>query len=103
MIRKFIAIAALCLASSMAFATVAMADPAPDICVLDLSQPVALEHALDTADATCKLFSAVDVAEVVPIAAAGADLAPCSKLIVTANIVDPAGHRQHFDPGRCPT
>jgi len=103
-IRKLIFAAALCL-GTMAFAPLAMADPALDFCVLDLSQPVTLDLTIDTADATCALFSAVEVAEAVPIMGAGGtgNAAPCSKLFVTASTVDPAGHRQHFDPGRCPT
>lgn len=50
-IRKLIFAAALCL-GTIAFAPVAMADPVPDICVLDLSQPVTIDNALDTATMT---------------------------------------------------
>lgn len=100
MIRKFIAIAALCLASTMVFSTVAMAQPAPDICALDLSQPVTIDHALQTADMSCAMIA--DVATAVSIGPGdGEDVAagPCS--ILAHATITTTGHRQHEDPGRC--
>lgn len=92
------AVLGLCM---LAFAPVAMADPAPDICVLDLSQPVTIEHAINTADASCVALVAVDVAYAVPIpAGADADDLAASMITVHAELLDFAGHRQHEDPGR---
>jgi hypothetical protein len=99
-IRAFLGAAVLGLAM-LAFAPIASADPAPDICVLDLSQPVTIDHALDTADMTCAALAAVEVASAVPIGPGDDDEAagPCS--ILTPTAFDLAGHRQHEDPGRC--
>ena len=101
MIRKFIAIAALCLASTMAFATVAMADPAPDICVLDLSQPATLDLAINTAGMTCATLAAVEVADAVPIMPDGEDAVAGQCKLQTMPTLDFSSHRQHEDPGRC--
>ena len=85
----------------MAFAPVAMADPAPDICVLNLSQPVTVDHAVGIADAACAIRVATEVASVVPISPDGEDepIAACAPMS-RAN-VDFATYRQHVDPGRC--
>ena len=85
----------------MAFAPVAMADPAPDICVLDLSQPVTVDHAVRSADATCAVLAATKVVSGVPISPDGEDepIAACSPKSL-ANL-DFATYRQHVDPGRC--
>jgi len=99
-IRAFVGAAVLGLAM-LAFAPIASADPAPDICVLDLSQPVTLDHALATADMTCAALQAVEVASAVAITPCDEDEAagPCSNLALSR--LDFAGHRQHEDPGRC--
>lgn len=78
-----------------------MADPAPDICVLDLSQPVTLDHAINTADATCKPLAGVDVAAAVPILPGDEDEAAGPCLVKPLAALDFASHRQHEDPGRC--
>lgn len=99
-ITAFIGAAVLGL-SMLAFAPVAMADPAPNICVLDLSQPVALDHAVKTAEMTCSGL-AVDVAAAVPIVPGDEDEAAGTCMIKAhATVLDVAGHRQHEDPGRC--
>ena len=99
-IRSFIGAALLGLAM-MAFAPVAMADPAPDICVLDLSPPVTVEFALETAAGTCAVL-AVDVASAVPIGPDDDDyevMGLClAKPLASVAI---SGHRLHEDPGRC--
>lgn len=99
-IRKLVFAAALCL-GALAFAPVAMADPAPDICVLDLAQPVTIDNAIDTAAMTCAAIEVQEVASAVPIGIGDEDVAPgaCSMLDPTA--FTPRGHRQHEDPGRC--
>jgi hypothetical protein len=98
-IRSFIGAALLGLAM-MAFAPVAMADPAPDICALDLSTPVTVEFALETAASPCAVL-AVEVASAVPIVPDGEDEpAALCKLTSPAHL-DFAGYRLHVDPGRC--
>ena len=85
----------------LAFAPMAIADPAPDICVLDVSEPITLDHAINTADLTCAALAAVSVAEaavVVPDdAERSADLCTSSAHATSA----PIGYRLHVDPGRC--
>ncbi len=99
-ITAFIGAAVLGLAM-MAFAPIASADPAPDICVLDLSQPVTLDLALDTADMTCAAMAVHDVASAVPIGPDYEDVAAGPCIILAPSAFDFAGHRQHEDPGRC--
>lgn len=99
-IRSFIGAALLGLAM-MAFAPVAMADPAPDICVLDLSKSVTLDHTINTTGPACAVL-AIDVASAVTIGPDDDDYEAaglCSaKPLVTFAITS---HRQHEDPGRC--
>jgi hypothetical protein len=99
MIRKFIAIAALCLASTTVFATVAMAAPAPDICVLDLSQPVTLDHAIVNADMSCAVLVEASIMPAGTMPSGDEDEAagPLKLMLAHAN---PSGSRLHFDPGR---
>lgn len=99
MIRKLIAIAALCLASTMVFSTVAMAGPAPDICVLDLSQPVTIDHALVTADLSCAIMADVSINGAGTSTGGDEDEAAGPLKLMLATI-DPSGPRPHFDPGR---
>lgn len=98
-IRSFIGAALLGLAM-MAFSPVAMADPAPDICALDLHPPVTVQHAIETADITCSVL-AVEVAAVVPIAPDGEDepATVCSLSLPASTAF--ADYRLHVDPGRC--
>lgn len=102
MIRKFIAIAALGMA--MAFAGAVVAAPLPtdhDICVLDLAQPVTIDHAITTADLTCRALLTTDVADVV-IPILGDDKAPLAACTAVAHATTSlTGTRLHFDPGRC--
>lgn len=101
-IGSMLAGAMLCL-GMLAFAPVAMASPAPDICVLDLSQPVTLDLVLDTADMTCLAVDAVDAVDVVPIMTGDEhEAAFVSTTLAHATFIDFADHRQHEDPGRCP-
>ncbi|KKC39528.1 hypothetical protein WH87_04870 [Devosia epidermidihirudinis] len=90
------ALIALC---SLAMAPVAMADPAPDICALEFTQPASLDHALATADLTCAVI-AVDAAFYAQITGGDEDEAagPSRSRLLIA--LDFAGPRLHFDPGR---
>lgn len=99
MIRKFIAIAALCLASTMAFATVTMADPAPNICVLDLSQPVTIDHAIAAPDLTCAVLVEASITAGTSPGGDEDEAAGPLKLLMLAT-ADPLAPRLHFDPGR---
>ena len=98
-IRAFVGAALLALCA-LAFAPVAMADPAPNICVLNLSQPDTIEHAIDTRAPTCDA-AVLDVSEAVPIMPDGEDepIAACVPKSLTH--FDFASYRQHVDPGRC--
>lgn len=98
-IRAFVGAALLALCS-LAFAPVAMADPAPDICVLNLSQPDTIEHAIDTRAPTCDAV-VLDVSEAVSIMPDGEDepIAACAPKSLTH--FDFASYRLHVDPGRC--
>lgn len=98
-IRAFVgaALIALC---SLAFAPVAMADPAPDICVLNLSEPATLDHAVNTAGPTCAAL-VFDVASAVLIAPDDEGEAAGSCLFKPLGAVAPSSHRPHEDPGRC--
>jgi hypothetical protein len=100
-IRAFLGAAVLGLAM-LAFAPIASADPAPDICVLDLSQPVDLDHAVGFADMSCAVLATADVASAVPIAPGDEDEAagPVCSTLAHATFT-PRGYRMHVDPGRC--
>lgn len=98
-IRAFVGAALLALCS-LAFAPVAMADPAPDICVLDLSQPVTIDHAINTADMTCAALVVAEVAYALPIAGGDEDEAAGLPTKLISATFDFAGYRQHVDPGR---
>ena len=90
-ITAFIGAAALGLCM-LVFAPVAMADPAPNICVIELSQPVALDHAVKTAEMTCAVL-AIDVAAAVPIMPGDEDEDAGTCMVKAhATIVDYAGH-----------
>lgn len=92
------ALLALC---SLAFVPAAMASPAPDICVLDLSQPVTIDLAIDTAGMTCSILG-VEVASAVSTMTGGdGDPAGLCMTKAHATAFDFADHRQHEDPGRC--
>ncbi|WP_240233601.1 hypothetical protein [Devosia lacusdianchii] len=100
-IRAFVGAALLAL-GMLAFAPVAMADPAPNICVLDLSQPATADYGLDIAAPSCAAM-AVDVASAVHIMGGDQDVAAWSCENSISSVLDFAGHRQHEDPGRCLT
>lgn len=100
-IRAFVgaAVAALCM---LAIAPAAYAvDPAPDICVLDLSHPIAVDHAVDLAGATCVALAATEVASVVPISPDGEDEPIAACTLTSPTSFDFASYRLHIDPGRC--
>lgn len=98
-ITAFIGAAVLGLAM-MAFAPMAMAldDPPPEICVLDLSQPVDLDQAVLTPDLIC---SAIEVADAASIGGDVGEAAPAHCMTIQKIALDFAGYRQHEDPGRC--
>lgn len=98
-IRAFVLGCAASLAM-LALAPAAMADPAPDTCVLDLSQPATIDHALDAAEITCDALT-IDVAAAAPIAGGDDDEAAFTSMIMAPATFAPTGHRQHEDPGRC--
>ena len=101
-IVAFIGAAALGLAM-LALAPVAMAldDPPPEICVLDLSAPVAVEHAFDVAKVSCPVVMAV--VRVDPDISRGnlGEATPALCATVQLNALDFASYRLHVDPGRC--
>lgn len=97
-IRSFFGAGLLGLAM-MAFAPVAMADPAPDICALELSPPVTIQHAVETADITCSIL-AVDVASALPIAPNGEDEPATAFALTLPSSTDFADYRLHADAGR---
>ena len=84
----------------LAFAPVAMASPAPDICVLDLSQPVSIDLAISTAGMTCAVVG-VEVASALPIRPGDDGPADLCMTKAHATAFDFAGYRHHEDPGRC--
>lgn len=84
----------------LAFAPVTMADPAPNICVLDLSQPVTVDHALDVTAPTCDA-AVLNVSEAVPISPDGEDEPIAACVPKSLAHFDFASYRQHVDPGRC--
>lgn len=91
------ALIALC---SLAMAPVAMADPAPDICVLDLAPPV--DHVYDAAPAAPTCSSPfIAVKPMASIKSGGDDdeaAGPAAGLVLIA--LDFTNHRLHVDPGR---
>jgi hypothetical protein len=91
------ALLALC---TLAMTPVAMADPAPDICVLDLAQPVDFDQSIGTGDVTCSAIAVVELAAAVPISPGDEDEAAGPGLVKRLAALDLAIHRQHEDPGR---
>ncbi|MHA6692940.1 hypothetical protein [Devosia sp. A449] len=99
-IRSFIGAALLCL-GMMAFAPAAMADPAPDICMLDISP--AIDHAYGDAAAVPICPPAILAVQTFAALSPGGDedeaASPCAA--IQPKPLDFAGARLHFDPGRC--
>lgn len=91
------ALIALC---SLAMAPVAMADPAPDICVLDLAPPV--DHVYDAAPAgavcSSPFIAVKPLASIMPGGDDDEAAGPAAVLMLIA--LDFANHRLHGDPGR---
>lgn len=90
------AVLGLCM---LAFAPAAMADPAPDICILEMTQPAGLDHVLVTAPAPCAAIVAEVAISVSPSGDKDEPAASCMTPKLTA--LDFAGHRHHENPGRC--
>lgn len=90
------AVLGLCM---LAMSPAAMADPAPDICILEMTQPTSVNHALVTAPVPCAAIVAEVAIGVSPRGDKGGPAASCNNPKLTA--LDYAGHRQHEDPGRC--
>lgn len=88
---------------ALAFSPVAMADPAPNIHVLDFSQPVDFGHALVTpaADFAALPADAIAMPAVVSTNGASGDAERPDSFMLPAHF-DGASYRQHFDPGRMP-
>ncbi len=84
----------------LAMAPVAMADPAPDICVLDLSQPVSLDQAIKTGTSACAIIAVAEV-EAVPIAGGDEDEAAFTQCDSILRFTAVSLYRLHVDPGRC--
>lgn len=99
-IRSFIGAALLCL-GMMAFAPVAMADPAPDICMLDIAP--AADHAYDAGLAAPVCSVDVLAVQITAALSLGGDedeaAGPCAT--AQSKPLDFAASRLHFDPGRC--
>lgn len=98
-IRSFIGAALLCL-GMLALAPSAMADPAPDICILDINP--AADHVYDAAVAAPACSSAFLAVQPVAWLSPGGDedeaAGPSLSRLLIA--LDFAGPRLHFDPGR---
>lgn len=100
MIRKFIAIAALCLAGVMAAAMPATAAPFDDVCVLDLSQPATVDYALGAPHGDRCPAVVADV-QASPRSLRGAQGEPAPDLCNIAISTLPSPAYRHEDPGRC--
>lgn len=102
MIRKFIAIAALCLVGSMASMVPATAAPFDDVCVLDLAQPATVDYALGIPDGEdCPAIVADVRLDPTSLGGDQGEAAPALCATVQQNALDFAHYRLHVDPGRC--
>lgn len=100
MIRKFIAIAALCLVGSMASMVPATAAPFDDVCVVDLSRPATVDYALGVPDGEdCPAIVADVRLDPTSLGGDQGEAAPALCSIASAPTVKPA--YRHEDPGRC--
>lgn len=99
MIRKFIAIAALCLVGFMAAAMPSVAAPYDDVCVLDLSQPADVLHVISPDGEDCPTIAA-DV-RVDPTSLRGDQGEAAPALCSIASFSTPMQAYRHEDPGRC--
>lgn len=100
MIRKFIAIAALCLVGSMASMVPATAAPFDDVCVVDLSQPATVDYARGIPDGEdCQAI----VADVhVSPTSLGGDQGEAAPALCSKGSFSPVSLAyRHEDPGRC--
>ena len=101
-IRAFVGAAVLGLAM-LAFAP-AMAmtvDEPPDICVLDLSAPPALD-AVELAAPDCSAITVADVRFALDSTSGDEGDAAWPSCALTLPPLDLANYRLHVDPGRCP-
>ena len=100
MLRKLIAIGVLCL-GALAFAPVAMADPAPDICMLDNAPSASVAYDVAPAAPACSIdvMAVQSLAALSPGGDEGEAAGPCSTPALKAPGF--ASSRLHFDPGRC--
>ena len=100
MIRKFIAIAALCLVGSMASMVPATAAPFDDVCVVDLSQPATVDYALGIPDGEdCPAIVADVRLDMTSLGGDQGEAATALCSIASAPTVKLA--YRHEDPGRC--
>lgn len=99
MIRKFIAIAALCLVGSMASMVPATAAPFDDVCVVDLSQPATVDYALGIPDGEdCSAIVADVRLDPTSLGGDQGEAAPALCSVASAPTVSLA--YRHEDPGR---
>lgn len=101
---RFLAGVLLCL-GMLAMSPVAMAQPLSsndhEVCILDLSQPATIDHAIDNGDLTCQVGLAAEVAAVVTpdLSSDVQGIAACTS--ADNAVLALASSRLHFDPGRC--
>lgn len=100
MIRKFIAIAALCLVGSMASMVPASAAPFDDVCVVDLSQLAAVDYALGIPDGEECSAVVADV-RLDPTSLGGDQGEAASALCSKVSFSPVSLAYRHEDPGRC--
>jgi hypothetical protein len=98
MIRKFVAIAALCLVGFMAAAMPTIAAPYDDVCVLDLSQPADVLHVISPDGEDC-LAIVADV-RLDPTSLGGDQGEDAPALCSIASFSTPLPAYRHEDPGR---
>lgn len=101
MIRKLIAIAALCLAGAMAAAMPATAAPYDDVCVLDLNQPTDVLHVISPDVGDCPAIVTDVRLDLTSFRSDQGEAAPALCATFQHNALDFASYRLHVDPGRC--
>jgi hypothetical protein len=102
-ITAFIGAAVLGMAM-MAFAPAAMAldDPLPDICALDLSPHSTIDNVAVIPDGEdCPSITAAARLDLASLGGDQGEAAPALCVTVQQNAPDFAGYRLHVDPGRC--
>lgn len=99
-ITAFIGAALVCI-GMLALAPVAMAAPAPDTCMLDMTPAADFAYDAAVAVPTCQpaILAVQTFAALSPSGDEDEAAGPCAALQLKP--LDFAGARLHFDPGRC--